>query len=314
MRILFVIEPFDVDRLQGLSENVALARKHYPDPVIEVLFPADYVPTYVDEHLKSLNVSLWAKSPGNLFHHWLLAFTKIGEPGGEPVLFRSPLARITAREAAAVRQWLQSVYPFHVIRDAEQEHNIPIVPHLFGARCGAIRSLDRMVSSWIEGVLPKSPCDAYQLAERFLAEALWPRIRQYGVLRHDPFQRSWDFMSVPWPEYRPDDSDRGCCGQIFLREEVIEDAPETRQEQGDAVSEHRGAGEIRQAAEAGSGDCLLSQAKEREKTEVNPDWKALEGRPHGTLLINPGSYKTVEVGPQPNQDHGKENSKEEQSA
>ena len=35
------------------------------------------------------------------------------------------------------------------------------------------------------------------------------------------------------------------------------------------------------------------------KAIINPEWLALEGKPHGVLMLGPDSYKVVKVGPVP---------------
>jgi hypothetical protein len=82
-------------------------------------------------------------------------------------------------ESHAVQEWLDSEQPFHIIRD-HRAHKTPISGGLFGARRGVLPEFAELLPRWRKL--------RYAGDEDFLAEVVWPRIREKHVA-HDNWKR-----------------------------------------------------------------------------------------------------------------------------
>ena len=96
-------------------------------------------------------------------------------------LVRDCDARVSEAEAALVQQWINSGYPFHVMRD-HVLHNELMIGCLWGGRtdCG-IDIIDLMRRYFTSG-----PNAKYGHDQRMLGRTLWPLIRN-RCLVHDKY-------------------------------------------------------------------------------------------------------------------------------
>ena len=98
-------------------------------------------------------------------------------------LVRDCDARLSAEEAELVRQWINSGYPFHVVRD-HVLHNELMIGCLWAGRtdCG-IDIVDLMRRYFASG-----PNAKYGHDQRMLGLMLWPLIRNHCLV-HDKYYR-----------------------------------------------------------------------------------------------------------------------------
>ena len=106
-------------------------------------------------------------------------------------LVRDCDARLSAEEAELVRQWINSGYPFHVVRD-HVLHNELMIGCLWAGRtdCG-IDIVDLMRRYFASG-----PNAKYGHDQRMLGLMLWPLIRNHCLV-HDKYYRLPGVHTVP---------------------------------------------------------------------------------------------------------------------
>jgi hypothetical protein len=109
-------------------------------------------------------------------------------------LVRDCDARVSAAEADLVRQWIDSGYPFHAVRD-HVLHNELMIGCLWGGRtdCG-IDMVALMRRFFVAG-----PTAKYGHDQRLLGNMLWPLIRE-RCLVHDKYYRLPGVHTVPLPD------------------------------------------------------------------------------------------------------------------
>ncbi|MCG5240363.1 tetratricopeptide repeat protein [Azospirillum doebereinerae] len=150
----------------------------------------DSVPAHVLAELTSLGAELVGMPNASTDRQGLFwRFFVADDPTVRRFLCRDCDSRTTAREHAAVRAWLDSGLPFHVMRDHVM-HMEPVMGGMWGGVAGHLPPLrpqvDRFTASrsgrWDD--------------QHFLAEWLWPRIAG-RVLVHDDLHGA---LGQPFPE------------------------------------------------------------------------------------------------------------------
>jgi len=118
-------------------------------------------------------------------------FLVMNDPAVGRFLVRDCDARLSAAEADLVRQWIDSGYPFHAVRD-HVLHNELMIGCLWGGRtdCG-IDIVALMQSYFTHG-----PSAKYGHDQRMLGLMLWPVIRS-RCLVHDKYYRLPGVHTVP---------------------------------------------------------------------------------------------------------------------
>ncbi len=166
----------------GAMINLVLARKFYPGWACRFYVDAN-VPracvAYLRDHGGDVR-NIEDEYPGvGLFQRFLV----MNDRGVGRFLVRDCDARLSAAEADLVRQWVDSAYPFHVVRD-HVLHNELMIGCLWGGRtdCG-IDIVDLMRRYFKFG-----PTAKYGHDQRMLGLMLWPLIRS-RCLVHDKYYR-----------------------------------------------------------------------------------------------------------------------------
>lgn len=141
----------------------------------------DSVPEGILDRLKRLGATT-AKAKDLRVEHWPGTFWRFAAaliPKARAVIFRDADSVVSLREQKLVSQWLQSGKPFHVIRDW-YSHNDLILAGLWGAYAPFICNIDR----WVESYVKDRKVHSTHADQHFLAEYVWPRIRNYALI-HD---------------------------------------------------------------------------------------------------------------------------------
>jgi len=121
-------------------------------------------------------------------------FLVMNDPTVGYFLVRDCDARVSAAEAAAVRQWIESGYPFHVMRDHVM-HNELMMGGTWNGRadCG----ID--IAELMRRYFTNGPTAKYGHDQRMLGLMLWPLIRE-RCLVHDRHYRLAGVHTVPLGE------------------------------------------------------------------------------------------------------------------
>ena len=109
-------------------------------------------------------------------------------------LIRDCDARLSAAEAELVRQWIESGYPFHVVRD-HVLHNELVIGGLWAGRtdCG-IDIVDLMRRHFTKG-----PSAKYGHDQHMLGRMLWPIIRDHCLV-HDKYYHLEGVREIKLPD------------------------------------------------------------------------------------------------------------------
>ena len=174
----------------GAMINLLLARTVYPGWTcrfyVDAAVPRGCV-TFLKENGADVR-SIEEEYPGvGLFQRFLV----MNDPTVERFLVRDCDARLSAAEAALVKRWIDSGYPFHVVRD-HVLHNELMIGCLWAGRtdCG-IDIVELMRRYFVHG-----PTAKYGHDQRMLGLMLWPLIRS-RCLVHDKYYRLPGVHTVP---------------------------------------------------------------------------------------------------------------------
>ena len=177
----------------GAMINLVLCHKVYPGWTCRFYIDASVSPACVaflrDNGAELRNME--DEYPGvGLFQRFLV----MNDPTVGYFLVRDCDARVSAAEADAVRQWIDSGYPFHVMRDHAM-HNELMMGGTWDGRtdCG-IDIAELMRRYFIKG-----PTWKYGHDQRMLGLMLWPLIRE-RCLVHDRHYRLPGVHTLPLPE------------------------------------------------------------------------------------------------------------------
>ncbi len=161
--------------------NVMAARHHLPDFVCR--FYVDATPAvallkrleglgaqciHIDEKTKRMPATFWR-------------FLAMDDPQADCVLVRDVDSLIDAKDAWCVRDWQQSRYDFHVIRD-DCCHTELILAGLFGIRSGVVRD----IQSHIDDFMQHNGSAVWEryADQLFLRHHIWPLVHR-RTLAHD---------------------------------------------------------------------------------------------------------------------------------
>jgi protein O-GlcNAc transferase len=115
-------------------------------------------------------------------------FEAASDPDVDVMISRDCDSRITAREVAAVKQWLGSNAMFHIMRD-HPHHATEILGGMWGARAPLLSNMSDLIREYVKG-------DFWQVDQNFLREVVYPKVSQFSMV-HDEF-----FQKIPFPTKR----------------------------------------------------------------------------------------------------------------
>lgn len=172
--------------------NAQVAHTLFPNWICR-FYIDETVPEHAVQRLKSngaeiIKITEDLKSwPGAMWR-----FLAINDPQAKYVIFRDTDSVISAREAAAVAEWIKSGHTFHMMRDSGS-HTALVLAGMWGAKVGAITNMKERIQNYISNGYNS----AHFADQDFLATELWGYIRQ-DLLSHD---RLFNFSNPkPFPE------------------------------------------------------------------------------------------------------------------
>ncbi|MFH0919397.1 MAG: hypothetical protein V1913_03475 [Fibrobacterota bacterium] len=176
--ICFSLWGKDPKYLRGAVANARLQKVHYPGWVSR-FYVDDTVPEEVIGELKALDSEIIMKPRGEGYQGLYWRFEAGFDPGVGWFIVRDCDSRLNGREAAAVREWMKSGKPFHVMRD-HPYHAVPILGGMWGAVSGFLPEFRELYEQWIRNLRPTlHQRGSYFFSDQdFLTEMIWPRIRK----------------------------------------------------------------------------------------------------------------------------------------
>jgi hypothetical protein len=168
----------------GAMINLVLSRTVYPGWSCRFYVDATVPPACTaflrDNGAEVRNIE--DEYPGvGLFQRFLV----MGDPAVGRFLVRDCDARLSTAEADLVRQWIDSGYPFHVVRD-HVLHNELMIGCLWAGRTGCGIDIVELMRRYFSSTL--GPTARYGHDQRMLGLMLWPLIRQHSLV-HDKYYR-----------------------------------------------------------------------------------------------------------------------------
>lgn len=160
----------------GMIRNAELAKFVYPGWQVMV-WHDETVPADILDSLRGTGVRLIGNAkehfPAGMMWRWFV----VSEPGVERFLIRDADSRLNFRERRAVDAWIASGKEFHVIRD-HPLHDFSMM----GGMCGGMALAAGFILAEIKASCP--PDNDYATDQKWLAKAVWPKIRD-RTLQHD---------------------------------------------------------------------------------------------------------------------------------
>lgn len=170
--------------LNGAKANIGLAKKHYPGWVVRFYHQAD-MPEAVLAPLREDGVELVPK--GFYKDPWFGLYWRFcpmyDSPQIERFVVRDTDSPLSARDADAVKQWIDSGKPFHIMRD-NPAHNIEILGGMWGSVPGLIPNFERALKGWIAtvGGDKSNPVGRYHGTDQeFLKACVWPAVKDNHI-------------------------------------------------------------------------------------------------------------------------------------
>ncbi|HYH19197.1 MAG TPA: protein arginine N-methyltransferase [Azospirillum sp.] len=153
------------------------------------------VPPHILAELASLGAELVAMPPGSAARQGMFwRFLPADDPTVRRFLCRDCDSRPTAREIAAVEEWIASGLPFHVMRDHVM-HMEPVMGGMWGGTAGLLPPMGPVIGHFV------ASRTGHWNDQHFLAEWLWPRIAR-AALVHDGVHEGQG-RPFPTPPGRP---------------------------------------------------------------------------------------------------------------
>ena len=118
-------------------------------------------------------------------------FEAVSDPDVDVMISRDCDSRITAREVAAVKQWIESESMFHIMRD-HPHHATEILGGMWGVRAPLLSNMSDLIQEYVKG-------DFWQVDQNFLREVIYPKVVQFSIV-HDEF-----FQKIAFPTKRIND-------------------------------------------------------------------------------------------------------------
>jgi hypothetical protein len=117
-------------------------------------------------------------------------FEAIDDPEVEIMMSRDTDTRIWLREQLAVKEWIHSGAPFHIMRD-HMYHRVPILGGMFGTR-----KLNEM-PSWKTRIDQIVQVGNRDYDQTFLAQVVYPLVKDRAII-HASFHK-WEPHAKPFP-------------------------------------------------------------------------------------------------------------------
>ena len=159
--------------------NTEISQKIYPGWLcrfyVDDSVPDSIIRRLADNGAEVVKVDAALQSwPGTMWR-----FLALDDADAAYVVFRDADSVISWREAAAVKQWLESGKLFHTMRDGST-HTELILAGLWGAVAGAVPDMRGKIEAYL-----KQPLQSKHFADQFfLREQIWPYAKQ-SLCAHD---------------------------------------------------------------------------------------------------------------------------------
>jgi len=174
----------DLKYLVGAIKNAELCHQIYPGWVARFYIGAS-VPGDIRRSLFSAGAEMIEKDVPGDWRGMFWRFEAASDPEVEIMISRDCDSRLSVREAAAVKEWVESDCQFHIMRD-HPAHSIRILGGMWGVKAPLLREMTQLINGFVKG-------DYWQVDQQFLREVIYPKVKSVALV-HDEF-----FSGQPFP-------------------------------------------------------------------------------------------------------------------
>lgn len=188
----------------GLLQNLELISNHFPGWVVYVYTGADVPPSFVEQLIqKNVRVRPIQRTGHTMS---LYRFLAIDEPDIDVVMVRDADSRVHHRDRWAIRDFLESTYRSHAIRD-HPYHTTHILAGLLGLKKGSyLPSMSTLLQPYLDRT------GVFGIDQTFLSEVLYPILKERLLVHTSQsyrYSREETHAPFPWAF-----TDACYCGRV----------------------------------------------------------------------------------------------------
>ena len=131
-------------------------------------------------------------------------FLVFADPEVDVAIVRDVDSRISARDIAAVNEWLSTDLSFHIMKDHPVGHGYLISGGMFGGRTDKLRNIEKLLLNFFH----ENPYYIYGADQTFLAEEVYPIIKDDCLFHSEHYDCNLTGKSIqksfPTPNRYPD--------------------------------------------------------------------------------------------------------------
>jgi hypothetical protein len=191
--ISFSVYGQDPKYLIGAIKNAKLARKYFPTWET-VFYVSDQIPPDLISELIDAGGRIHLKQEPNNSSGMFWRFNEVSNIENERVLFRDTDSRLSARDAVAVQEWIESGKSLHIIRDHPM-HNAPLLGGLWGVIPQALKDFRHELSRY-------EPKGYYGEDQEFLWKYVYRPLRRDRYVHDEFFMREMVRHRISSPRSR----------------------------------------------------------------------------------------------------------------
>jgi hypothetical protein len=179
----------------GAIRNAQLASIYYRGWRCRFYCDQETVPKDTVSSLQSLGNTDVILMKASEESHWSMfwRFYAASDPSVNMMVSRDCDSFLSARDAAAVDEWLDSGKKFHIMRD-QYYHNVPIMGGMWGVRDRILLDMETLIKNYHR----KESNNRKNIDQEFSSEIIYSRIRSHAFV-HDTFDRTFRDRTKDFP-------------------------------------------------------------------------------------------------------------------
>ena len=193
----------------GALQNIDLAKIYYPDWTCRFYVGKTTPQKLIEQMQSNNNVEIIKVEDDCNWTGMFWRFLAASDPTVDVMISRDADSRLHQREKAAVDEWLNSPYLFHIMRD-HPYHGVAILGGMWGAKKGILSNIKLAIDDYNKG-------DFLGVDQNFLAEHIYPHVAPYSLV-HDEF-----FEKKSFPKESGKRSEEHFIGQAYYGDGSILD-------------------------------------------------------------------------------------------
>lgn len=162
----------------GALQNIELAKVYFPGWICRFYIGKSTDEKFIEKIISFDNTEIIRMDDNGDWTGMFWRFKAICDPDVSIMLSRDTDSRLGRREYEAVLEFEKSDKLFHIIRDHEN-HGIPILGGMWGAKKGIIDNIDKLINKFNKG-------DFWQVDQNFLTKYIYPIVKDDAIV-HDEF-------------------------------------------------------------------------------------------------------------------------------